>query len=146
VTDVSISAQDYTDIMQLMSRYAWALDTGNIKAVGELFTPDGRMQDTAGKFHEGREAVVGYVRELTGTPAFRGRQHVIYNFLVDQSAPGRYQTRAYWSLIKWDDGTNEKRVDGTGYSEDIIVKIGGCWFFKERLVHRWSSTKGPWVG
>jgi hypothetical protein len=146
MAETSLSAQDYADITNQLNRYAWALDLGDLKALGELFTPDGLMQDTSGKRYDGRDALVGYARELINTPAFRGRQHIIYNLVVDQGSADRCQTRSYWTVIKWDGETNEKKIDGTGHSEDLFVKINGKWLFKERLVHRWSSTNGPWVG
>jgi hypothetical protein len=142
----SISAQDFTDLTLLLSHYAWALDKGDLTALGNLFTPDGIIQDTAGNRYNGRDGVVGYVRQLTNTPEFKGRQHIIYNLVIDEAGPDRYLGRAYWTVIKWDGKTNEKKVDGTGHSVDHFVKIDGRWFLKERVVNRWSSTNGPWTG
>jgi uncharacterized protein (TIGR02246 family) len=146
MTEIAISAQDYADIMQVVSRYAWAFNTGDLKALGETFTPDGILQGSSGQRHEGRKAIIGYARQLVNTAVFRGRQHMIYNFLVEKAAVDRYQTRSYWSVIYWNGETNEKRMDSTGYSEDIFVKIDGKWFFSERLIFHWKSNQGPWIG
>lgn len=142
----SFNAQDYADIVHLFSRYAWALDMADLKTLETLFTPDGIMQDTAGNRYNDRDAMLGYIRTLTRTPEFRGRQHNIYNILVTGGGTDRYQTKSYWTVAKWDAPSNERRIDSTGHSEDLFVKLNGQWLFKERILYRWLSNNGPWVG
>jgi hypothetical protein len=146
VIESSFSAQDYMAVTQLMSRYAWAFNTADFSALREVFSADGVLQGSSGQRHEGREAIIGYARTLAKSAAFRGRQHVIYNLLIDKANLSHCNARAYWSVVYWDGASNEKRLDSTGYSKDVFVRENNEWLIKERLIFHWKNNDCPWVG
>ena len=41
MTETTISAQDCSAIHDLLSRYAWCLDRGDLDGLAATFTPDG---------------------------------------------------------------------------------------------------------
>ena len=62
-----LTALDYIEIKQLVSRYAYAVDTGadNGNVYASLFAPDGAFADRMGRETTGREALAALARRNT---------------------------------------------------------------------------------
>jgi hypothetical protein len=149
----ALTAMDYVQIRQLVSRYAYALDTGgnNGYDFADLFTPDGAFIDPNAK---GREALAALARGklqgplntihyamnllLEATPdGAVGRQYVTeFNFDDDVPPLG---TRSQWDVVG--DKRGDFRTDGGQY-KDVYVKTAKGWRFKSRQVVRSKSGGG----
>jgi ketosteroid isomerase-like protein len=139
-----IDLQTRFEIEHLISRYVWALDTGDLEQVARLVTQEALLRDTAGNPHAGREAVRGYFAGLMALPEFRGRQHHIDNCLFTPEGEG-LRCRAYWTVTQWLTGQGRKEVVAVGHSSDLFVQQQGEWRFAERLLYHWRDADCPWV-
>ena len=82
-------ADDHENIRQLMARYNWAIDFGDIDAWVDCFTDDGVFScvglpedDPRGGTHEGREALHAY--GLAHYARSKGRaRHWNWNLIID---------------------------------------------------------------
>lgn len=139
-----IDLQTHFDLQQLISRYAWALDTGDLDLVCRMFTPDAVMRDTAGNRYVGVDAIRGYFTGLTALPAFRGRQHHIDHGLFEPEGAG-FRCRAYWMVAQWLTAQGRKELVSMGHSSDLFVRHQGEWRFAERLLYHWRDVDCPWA-
>jgi uncharacterized protein (TIGR02246 family) len=139
-----IAPEDRHAIEDLYAEYVWALDTGDVPAFLALFTPDGVFGDTAGNVYKGQDAIGAYVRMLTTSAPFRGRQHIISHFRYHPSG-AEMGVKAYWLVTKWTKASGAKTVEVSGYSDDVLVRAGSQWRFAQRLVHYWNDVDLPWA-
>jgi uncharacterized protein (TIGR02246 family) len=137
--------QTHFELQQLISRYVWALDTGDVEGACGLFTPQALFQDTAGNRYEGVDAIRAYFTRLTGRPDFRGRQHHVDHCLYTREGQA-VRCRAYWTVTQWHTAQNRKELAVVGHSSDLFVRNGGDWRFEERVLHHWRDTDCPWKG
>jgi SnoaL-like protein len=146
----TLTAMDYVQIRQLVSRYAYALDTGgnNGYDFADLFTADGAFIDPNAKGREqlaalARGSVMGplntihYAMNLVLEPTADGalgRQYVT-EFNFDDNVPP-LGTRTQWDVVG--DKRGDLRNDGGQY-KDVYVKTAEGWRFKSRQVVRSKS-------
>ena len=147
----ALTAMDYVQIRQLVSRYAYALDTGgnNGYDFADLFTADGEFIDPNASGREqlaalARSSVIGplntihYAMNLVIEPTADGaigRQYVT-EFNFDDNVPP-LATRTQWEVVG--DKRGDLPKDGGQY-KDVYVKTAKGWRFKSRQVVR--STSG----
>lgn len=139
-----IDCRQQLALQNLISRYVWALDTGDVEGVCQVFTHDAVVQDTSGNRYEGIDAIRGYFSMLTKLPVFRGRQHHIDHCLFAPEGAG-VRCRAYWTVTQWITMQNLKELAVVGHSSDLFVVHGGEWRFRERLLHYWRNIDCPWA-
>jgi hypothetical protein len=136
----SVSANDKIEIHELLARYAWSFDTGDIDGFVGCFTHDATLCEDV--FEEvdrwsGRDAIRSMAEFFFSLPGFAGRQHHVSQVLIDGNAD-RCKVRAFCFVI-------EPRLDEpcavpfAGYYDDVVVKVDGRWLFEERLVRHWSG-------
>ena len=141
----SLTAMDYVQIRQLVTRYAYALDTGGNKGYdfADLFTADGEFVRPPAKGREQLAALargdamgplntIHYAMNLVIGPTADGaigRQYVVeFNFNDDVPPLGN---RTQWEVVG--DKRGELLSIG-GHYEDMYVKTPGGWRFKRRQV------------
>jgi SnoaL-like domain len=148
-----LTAMDYVQIRQLVSRYAYALDTGgnNGYDFADLFLPDGEFIDPNAK---GREQIAALARGSVQGPLNTihygmtlvlepspdgaiGRQYVT-EFNFDDNVPPLGK-RTQWEVVG--DKRGDLRKDGGQY-KDVYVKTAKGWRFKSRQVVRSKSGGG----
>ena len=83
-----LTALDYIEIQQLVSRYAYAVDTGadNGNVYASLFAPDGAFADRMGRETKGREALAALARRNTRGP--QSAFHFIVNHVIEPTSEG----------------------------------------------------------
>ena len=138
-----VTAADKVEIHELLARYAWSFDTGDIDGFVDCFAEDATLCedvfDEVDKW-EGREQIRSMAGFFFKHPGFPGRQHHASQILVEGTSE-RCRVRAFCFVIEA--GQDQPIVRFSGHYEDTVVKIGGRWVFKDRLVRHWS---GPILG
>jgi hypothetical protein len=132
----ALSADDQLEIKQLVSRYAYALDTGadNGLAYADLFAPDGEFVGSRGTT-KGREALaaLGRLGFVEGRKPANGVAHFIMNHAITPT-PGGATGKQYMVLVNI--GENNRPggqfSDVGGHYEDQYVKTPQGWRFKRR--------------
>lgn len=123
-----LSAEDYHEIRQLVSRYAWALD-GNPdrgESYARLFAPDaifGRPRTT------GRENLAKLANTQPHGPRYV--RHFIANHVIDPS-PGGAVGRQYVVIADIGESRQPSRIALVGLYDDEYVRTAEGWRFKAR--------------
>jgi uncharacterized protein (TIGR02246 family) len=136
----ALTALDYLEIQQLVTRYAYALDSGadNGQLYAGLFAPDGEFVQRSGEAVSGRDALAALaVRNHKGPLAVF---HFIMNHVIE-AAPGGAIGKQYLAQLKIGEDGQSSEVSGGGRYDDVYVKDAEGWRFKRRQFL--PSQSGP---
>ncbi|MBB3047490.1 3-phenylpropionate/cinnamic acid dioxygenase small subunit [Litorivivens lipolytica] len=126
---------DYRAIENLMYRYAFLLDDGDLNGVAELFRHGEIVAPAADSVVQGYDAVLQMYQQSTrlfdcSTPRTK---HLITNTHIEVS-DATAKARAYFTVVQQ---TPELplQVIISGYYRDQFARIDGEWCFKRREMH-----------
>ena len=127
----SLTPLDYVEIKQLVSRYAYAVDSGadNGNVYASLFAPDGAFADRMGRETKGREALAALARRNTRGP--QSAFHFIVNHVIEPTNDGAVG-KEYLVQLRIGEGEKPNDIFGGGHYEDVYVKTPDGWRFKRR--------------
>ncbi len=121
--------EDKEAIRELLATYCFCVDRGDPKGLLATFTADGVWDGGPLGRHEGEA-----MRQFLGAAASSGdgkRRHVVANEII--SVSGETATaRSYLLVVQVAD--SGAAIAFAGFYEDRLVKVGGRWLFKERLM------------
>ncbi|MDX1562834.1 MAG: nuclear transport factor 2 family protein, partial [Gammaproteobacteria bacterium] len=138
-----LSALDYIEIQQLVSKYARAIDTcsNNGYDYADLFTEDGMfipvINGRALPGIQGREALAevsgGGSNNCENVPWIeQGVRHIYANHIITPTAEGATGTV---DMVMIGLGGDLFNIGYDGYYEDVYVKTEDGWRFKQRTHH-----------
>jgi len=136
-----LSVEDRIEIQDLIARYAWALDTGDIDSLVSCFTPDCVVIEEVFEDPdrwEGREGVRRLAQHYGASPGFPGRQHHTSQSLVEGDA-GRCSVKSF-AFVTECHGEPPYTLRFTGYYDDKLEKREGRWLFRERIIRLWDGA------
>jgi hypothetical protein len=140
----SLSALDQLEIRDVVSRYAWALDTGDVDGFVACFCRDGALVWDAFEAPErwvGADALRHFAEFFRSLPSSAGRQHHVTNTVINATDGGAC-ARSYVAVaLRQGDGPHALHV--MGYYEDAFRRQDGQWRLAERVIRDWS---GPILG
>jgi hypothetical protein len=124
----TLTPQDYIDIQQLVSNYAYGLDgnTDNGATYASLFAPGGVFGRPR---TEGRDNLAALAN--TQPRGANYVRHFITNHVIEPS-PGGAIGREYAVIIDIGEGSNPGRIALGGRYDDEYVKTPQGWKFKNR--------------
>ena len=137
---------DYEGVRQVLSRYCFALDSGQLDLLGPLFHREASFSVSfeAGTTHTGRTEIQAWYEQLFSQRADQARcmRHKIYEPQLSISG-----TQAS-SVVYFD--ADSLHADGSvrvvaGRYDDTLVKERGRWFFKDRTItvlYNYTPGKG----
>nr|WP_315425836.1 nuclear transport factor 2 family protein [uncultured Albidiferax sp.] len=137
----ALSPEDRFAIKDLLSRYNWALDTGDVEAFVGCFAPDGVMIEEVFENPDvwaGRDGIRRLAEHYRGIVNFPGRQHYADNILVTPTGEDHAQVRSF-ALVTECHGEPPYQLRFCGYYDDEIVRLEGLWFFAKRVVRLWDG-------
>ncbi len=148
-----LTLEDRFAIQDLVARYAWALDTGDIDALVACFTADARMVEEVFEdpdVWEGHDGIRRVSEHYRNAPNFPGRQHHTSQLLVEGDADAaRAKSMVFVTECH---GEPPYLLRFAGYYQDELVKQDGRWLFKQRIIRLWDGEilkgfpgKGQWV-
>jgi hypothetical protein len=132
--------QDRAMIEDIMSRYEFALDSGDADTYGALFTEDGVL--ASGRSEEkGRAALVKSVADLSARfraaapPAGTPPRKVIHSYsnLVLDVKGDKATAKSNWVEV-WNIKAGVPEVGGAGQYSDTLVRKDGKWYFSRREI------------
>ncbi|MDG2113578.1 MAG: nuclear transport factor 2 family protein [Actinomycetota bacterium] len=135
---MTLSADDHIAIEQLLARYNWAIDFGDIDTWISTFTPDGVFEclglpegtPTGGR-HAGSEALRAYGNTHYGVSQGRAR-HWNWNLVIEGDGD-RATMRCYLNAYSAGQGDSALfRV--TGVYRDVLKRTDDGWRFASRQV------------
>ena len=129
------TAEDYEGVRQVLSRYCFALDSGNLSELSSLFHPqaDFSVSFENGQKHNGRDTIHSwYARFFQQRPnQYQHMRHKLFEPLIKISG-NTATTSTYFDSESKDANGQIQMI--TGRYDDSLVKEGGQWFFKERTI------------
>jgi uncharacterized protein (TIGR02246 family) len=124
-------------IEDVVIRFAWAYDEGDIPAAAEVFAEDATLEVSAPGVPpaRGRKAIAAFVGEARAARAARGEQprHLVNNVRIIERGGGAVHAVSYMTLVVTKaDGT--AIVDCAGTYTDRFVELDGRWLLAARRI------------
>ena len=148
-----ITLEDRFAIQDLLARYAWSLDTGDVDGLVACFTPDARMVEEVfedADIWEGHDGIRRISEHYRNAPNFPGRQHHTSQLLIEGDTE-ECRARSF-AFVTECHGEPPYLLRFAGYYTDHIVKTQGQWLFRERIIRLWDGAvlkgfpgRGEWV-
>jgi hypothetical protein len=130
-----MSAEDRLDIMDLIARYAYTLDSGDLDGYVHNFAPDGVLFESHRGHDQIREYVAMLMRQGRAGPLPSG--DVAYRHFVGAPVIDGDANRATGhSYLLWVSMGSEPPVSAAAEYTDECVKLDGRWVFQSRSLRR----------
>ena len=140
----SPSADDRFAVQDLLMRYVWATDTGDIESFVDVFTPDAKLIASSGEAFEGRAGIRRFALAQVSPADVRGRMHFFQPIRFD-ARNGAIHVFSFWMVVQTNVAGDVKKIRSTGATTDICVKSDGAWLFQRREIMRWNDRSAPWL-
>jgi hypothetical protein len=135
-------ANDRAEIENLSNKYMVAVDAGDIEAVMATWHPQGVLiwvggtETGAGEIRDAMSNFGGarYEAIPDGATSRQRTRHQIMNHVIDVDGDTA-KTSAYWFAMTNRTPQGDVQLLYMGHYEDILVREGGKWLFKERKVY-----------
>jgi hypothetical protein len=135
-----LSVADRIAIQDLIARYAWALDTGDVDSLVTCFTTDCAVIEEVFEDPDRWEGHAG-VRRLgehyRNSAGFPGRQHHVSQSIVAGNS-ARCAVKSF-AFVTECHGEPPYTLRFTGYYDDRLEKVDGQWLFQERTIRLWDG-------
>jgi hypothetical protein len=142
-----IPVEDRLEIMELFAYYAWALNTGDVEAIMECFTPDGSMEHQPQGIFHGQDIRKLWDHLWYAKPGwFIGRQHLANHYVMTPIGPDEMHVKAYYSILQYNMDYRTNFVFGLGNWDNVCTKASGEWLFKSMKICKWMGDDVPWAG
>jgi hypothetical protein len=135
-----LSADDRLDILDVLARYNWALDTDDAEAFADTFAADGRAV-MPGRTYQGRAELVEMINGLRARREAGGERnvfHVPVNIVIESVGEGR--ARLVTALLGPRVGEGGVAVIKHGWYDDELVKTERGWRFDRRAFRPWPDA------
>src|SRR5690349_7052569 len=136
----SLTVADRLDIQDVIARYAWALDTGNVDAFVSCFSARGALIWDAFEEPdrwEGADALRAFITFFRDLPSSAGRQHHVSNIVITGSREVAHASSYVAVVLRQGDGPHAVNV--MGYYEDELIREAGAWRLRQRVIRDWSG-------
>ena len=137
----ALTVTDRFAIQDLIARYAWALDTGDVDALVACFTRDCVVIEEVFEDPdrwEGHAGVRGLGEHYMHSPGFPGRQHHVSQSVLSGDTE-RCAVKSF-AFVTECRGEPPYTLRFTGYYNDRLEKVNGEWLFKERVIRLWDGA------
>jgi hypothetical protein len=135
-----LTTEDRIAINDLLARYAWALDTGDVDEFVACFTPTAIVTEEVFEEPdrwEGTDGIRALIQHFRSVPNFPGRQHHVSQLLVEGDA-SRCSARSFVFVTECR-GEPPYILRFAGYYHDQLVKSNGRWLFQQRIIRLWDG-------
>jgi len=131
---------DQAAIRDVISRCAWALDTGDVEGFVDCFCSDGALLwdvfETSDRW-QGAAALRHFAEFFRAQPSSAGRQHHVTNTVIIPSSEGA-RAKSYVA-VALRQGHGPHLLNVMGYYEDAFRYERGRWRLAERIIRDWSG-------
>ena len=124
---MSLNNDDRMEIQELISRYNFAIDFGDVEAWVATFTEDGVFHSPMGRF-EGKQALADFAHDFVRE--YPDGRHWVNNLIVEADG----ETARAACYIHMFRASGDRETVATGRYADRLQKVNGHWRFVERIV------------
>lgn len=135
-----LSPADRLAIHEVIARYAWALDTGDVEGFTACFCRDGTLVWDAfeqPQSWQGEAALRHFASFFRSLPSSAGRQHHVSNTVITPTNDGAYAKSYVAVALRQGDGPHALHV--MGWYEDHFRQENGEWRLHQRTIRDWSG-------
>jgi hypothetical protein len=135
-----LSAEDQFAIRDVIARYAWSLDTGDVEGFVACFCRDGVLVWDVFEVPDrwqGEAALRHFATFFRDQPTSAGRQHHVSNTLLTACEEGA-RGRSY-AAVALRQGAGPHLLSVMGWYEDLFRREDGHWRLAERAIRDWSG-------
>lgn len=136
----ALSPADRQEIADLVSRYCWALDTGDVDGFVDCYCSDGTLVwdafDVPMEWH-GSDQLRHFAQFLADQLTTAGRQHHVTNLLVEATESGA--SGKAFVAVAMRKGSGPHILNVMGWYEDSYAREDGCWKLAKRIIRDWSG-------
>ena len=135
-----MTVADRIAVQDLLARYAWALDTGDVDGFIACFAPDAVVIEEVFEEPdrwEGHANLRRLAEHYKNVPDFPGRQHHVSQVLAE--GDGRRCAVRSFTFVTECRGEPPYLLRFAGYYEDEAVKVRGEWLFSQRIIRLWDG-------
>lgn len=133
---------DELAIMDLMSRYYRALDTGDTEGYLDCYTRDGEVVEESEargiEVCKGREEIRTLVLKFHDRPDFPGHQHRVSNFIFNDLGSGKWEVLSYAMSTHFQLG-EPPVVTWCGHVRDVVALEDGQWKIAQKEILPWAG-------
>jgi len=144
MAEAVLSAEDRFAIEDLLGRYFWAVDTGDVEGVVATFAEDALVRYEGGSAYEGIESIRRFAERAIGNHTARGRMHFNRPLFIERRGDA-VMMRSYLIAPQWTTQDDAKVLATVRYTEDTFIKSSGGWRIKERAIFLWNDKTAPRV-
>ena len=133
-----LTAGDKIAIHEVVSRYCWSLDTGDVDGFVSCFCSDGLLVWDAFDIPlrwEGEAALRHFACFLRDQPTTAGRQHHVTNLLIEPHGEGACGKA--FVAVAMRQGGGPQLLNVKGWYEDRFRREDGQWKIAERVTRDW---------
>jgi hypothetical protein len=147
-----LTVEDRLDIEELFAKYSWGIDLADAEMALSCFTDDAFFDHLWQGRVQGHAAIRKNLEELWYDRQhwWYGRQHLFNHFLMsrlDDQGETAARVRSFFQIVQFNVEYRTNFVFGIGTRDDVCVKRGGVWLFKQLRVNAWSTREAvPWQG
>jgi uncharacterized protein (TIGR02246 family) len=134
-----MTPEDRDAITDLLRRYVWCMDTGDIEGIAATFTPDAAVKDITGRRWDGSDAPRSFASHFISRPDRPAAQHWVQHMDLEPVDEDTARVTSYWFTVVRDNDDNRKFVSNLGRYIDTCVKLDGRWLIKEKLIDPWNN-------
>jgi SnoaL-like domain len=148
-----LGAEDRLDIEELFAKYAWGIDLADADMALSCFTDDAEFDHLWQGRVQGHAAILENLKELWYGRQhwWFGRQHLFNHFLMTgmktEQGEQAARVKSFFQIVQFNVEYRTNFLFGVGTRDDVCVKRGDLWLFKELRVNAWTSREMvPWQG
>lgn len=152
---MKLPIDDRIALQDLIAAYGWSLDTGDVDALVDCFTPDACLVEEVfdePDIWEGHEGIRALAEHYRNAPGFPGRQHHVTQTQFTPQQDGSCRMRSF-AFVTECEGEPPYLLRFAGWYEDHAVKTdSGEWLFKRRTIRLWDGEilknfpgRGQWA-
>jgi ketosteroid isomerase-like protein len=128
------------EIREVMAKYCFRLDSGDLDGMASLFTPDG-VWETAFGTGTTRAGIVAQAKSIRAGDAPKPRAvHLCTNIVIELHGDTA-DVLSNWTTVQ--NSEAGPKIGSAGGYVDRMVKQGGTWFFAHRRIDRFIAD-GKW--
>jgi uncharacterized protein (TIGR02246 family) len=135
---MSLSLEDRDAVYDVLRRYIWCMDTGDIDGIAATFTRDGTVKDITGTRWDGSDAARNFASHFINRANRPAGQHWVQHMSLDDSIDASARVTSYWFTVAREDD-DRKFVTNLGRYIDTCVKVDGRWLIKDKQIDPWNN-------
>ena len=130
-------------VQDLLMRYVWATDTGDVDGFVAAFVEDATLISSSGEEYRGHDGIRRFALAQISPAGVRGRMHFFQPIRFEMQEDG-VRVVSFWAVAQWTVKGNVKRLRSMGSTTDLCVETRCGWLFQRREIGRWNDETAPW--